>query len=141
MKLLFTFLLLSSVCLGQSKKDQIEGLNKTIDSLNIVLATARDNSAKDISSLNDKIKVVSEEVTALKGDLTNLQTSNNKLKTDLAELSKRAEKGGESNFKGLLNLLTKNDYVVEQAQAVVDVYKEMSSPQYKRAVTNYKKKR
>ena len=45
------------------------------------------------------------------------------------------------SFKGLLNLLTKNDYVVEQAQAVVDVYKEMSSSQYKRAVTNYKKKK
>ena len=64
-----------------------------------------------------------------------------KVAKDLAELSKRAQKGGESNFKGLLNLLTKNDYVVEQAQAVVDVYKEMSSSQYKRVVTNYKKKR
>ena len=64
-----------------------------------------------------------------------------KVAKDLAELSKRAQKGGESNFKGLLNLLTKNDYVVEQAQAVVDVYKEMSSSQYKRAVTNYKKRK
>ena len=64
-----------------------------------------------------------------------------KVAKDLAELSKRAQKGGEANFKGLLNLLTKNDYVVEQAQAVVDVYKEMSSSQYKRAVTNYKKKK
>ena len=64
-----------------------------------------------------------------------------KVAKDLAELAKRAQKGGESNFKGVLNLLTDNDYVVEQAQAVVDVYKEMSSSQYKRAVTNYKKKR
>ena len=96
MKLLFAFILLSSVCFGQSKKDQIEGLNKTIDSLNIVLATTRDNSAKDISSLNDKIKEISDEVTALKSDLTNLQASNNKLskenekfKTDLEEMSKK----------------------------------------------------
>ena len=59
----------------------------------------------------------------------------------MAELNKRAQKGCEANFKGVLNLLTKNDYVVEQAQAVVDVYDEMSSSQYKRAVTNYKKKR
>ena len=64
-----------------------------------------------------------------------------KVAKDLAELTKRAQKGGESNFKGILNLLTDNDYVVEQAQAVVDVYKEMSSSQYKRAVTNYKKKK
>ena len=64
-----------------------------------------------------------------------------KVAKDLTELAKRAQKGGEKNFKGVLNLLTDNDYVVEQAQAVVDVYKEMSSSQYKRAVTNYKKKR
>ena len=64
-----------------------------------------------------------------------------KVAKDLAELSKRAQKGGEANFKGLLNLLTKNDYVVEQAQAVVDVYKEMSSSQYKRAVTMYKRRK
>ena len=99
MKLLFTFLLLSSVCLGQSKKDQIEGLNKSIDSLNTVLATTKDNSTKEIKSLNDKIKEVTDEVTALKSDLTNLQTSNNKLskenekfKTDLGELSKKNDK-------------------------------------------------
>jgi regulator of replication initiation timing len=103
MKLLFTFILISSVCFGQSKKEQIEGLNKTIDSLNTVLTTTRDDSAKDISSLNDKIKEISDEVTALKSDLTNLQTSNvkltkendkltnenDKLKTDLGELSKK----------------------------------------------------
>ena len=64
-----------------------------------------------------------------------------KVARDLGELAKRAQKGGESNFKGIINNLTKNDYVVDQAQAVADVYKEMSSSQYKRAVTNYKKKR
>ena len=64
-----------------------------------------------------------------------------KVAKDLAELAKRAQQGGEKNFKGIINNLTKNDYVVDQAQAVVDVYKEMSASQYKRAVTNYKKKR
>ena len=64
-----------------------------------------------------------------------------KVTRDLEELAKRAKSGGESNFKGILNNLKKNDYVVDQAQAVVDVYKEMSASQYKRAVTNYKKKR
>tara|TARA_Y100000034_G_scaffold116931_1_gene155877 strand:+ start:194 stop:553 length:360 start_codon:yes stop_codon:yes gene_type:complete len=64
-----------------------------------------------------------------------------KVARDLEGMAKAAAKGGESNFKGILHLLTKNDYVVDQAQAVVDVYKEMSSSQYKRAVTNYKKKR
>ena len=115
MKLLFTFLLLSTVCIGQSKKEQIEGLNKTIDSLNTVLSTTRDNSAKDIGSLNDKIKEVTDEVTALKSDLTNLQSSNNKLskenekfKTDLVELSKENEK-----FKTDLGELSKKNLELE----------------------------
>ena len=47
----------------------------------------------------------------------------------------------DAKLKGIINNLTKNDYVVDQAQAIVDVYKEMSSSQYKRAVTNYRKKR
>ena len=64
-----------------------------------------------------------------------------KVTRDLEDLAKRAKQGGESNFKGILNNLTKNNYVVDQSQAVVDVYKEMSVSQYKRAVTNYKKKR
>ena len=32
-----------------------------------------------------------------------------KVAKDLAELSKRAQKGGEANFKGLLNLLTNTE--------------------------------
>ena len=64
-----------------------------------------------------------------------------KVARDLEDLAKRAKQGGESNFKGIINLLTKNDYVVDQAQAVVDVYEELKSSQVKRAITNYKKKR
>ena len=75
------------------------------------------------------------------GDETLLKQLEKKVARDLGDLSKRAGKGGESNFKGILNNLTKNDYVVEQTQAVVDVYKEMSSSQYKRAATNYKKRK
>ena len=96
MKNLLIFLLISTTSFAQNKKEQIEILNFRVDSLNTVLATTRDNSDKDISLLNDKIKEISEEVTALKSDLTNLQTSNNKLskenekfKTDLGELSKK----------------------------------------------------
>lgn len=112
MKLLLTFLLLSSVCFGQSKKEQIEGLNKSIDSLNTVLATTKDNSTKEIKSLNDKIKEVTDEVTALKSDLTNLQTSNNELKIDLEELSKKnlelEEKLKAIEEIASANLITKN---------------------------------
>ena len=89
MKNLLIFLLISTTSFAQNKKEQIEALNHSVDSLNTVLATTRDNSAKDIRVLNDKIKKVRDE-------LTNLQTSNNKLskenekfKTDLGELSKK----------------------------------------------------
>ena len=89
MKNLLIFLLISTTSFAQNKKEQIEILNFRVDSLNTVLATTRDNSAKDIRELNDKIKKVRDE-------LTNLQTSNNKLskenekfKTDLGELSKK----------------------------------------------------
>ena len=84
-----TFILLSSVCFGQSKKAQIIALNNSIDSLNTVLTNTRDDSAKEIGSLNYKIGEISNEVTTLKSDLTNLQTSNIKLKTDLGELFKK----------------------------------------------------
>jgi len=99
MKNLLIFLLISTSSFAQNKKEQIEALNHSVDSLNTVLATTRDNSAKDIRVLNDYIKKVRDEVTALKGELTNLQTSNNKLskendklKTDLGELSMKNDK-------------------------------------------------
>jgi uncharacterized protein (TIGR02145 family) len=89
MKNLLIFLLISTTSFAQNKKEQIEALNHSVDSLNTVLSITRDNSAKDIRVLNDKIKKVRDE-------LTNLQTSNNKLtkenekfKTDLGELSKK----------------------------------------------------
>tara|TARA_B110000285_G_scaffold195881_1_gene226472 strand:+ start:45 stop:845 length:801 start_codon:yes stop_codon:yes gene_type:complete len=87
MELLFTFLLLSSVCFGQSKKEQIEGLNSTIDSLNTVLATTRDNSTTDISLLNNKIKEITDDVTAVQSSNNKLTKENDKLKTGLLELS------------------------------------------------------
>jgi FtsZ-binding cell division protein ZapB len=99
MKNLLLFLLISTTSFAQNKKEQIEILNFRVDSLNTVLETTRANSDKDISLLNDKIKEISEEVTALQGELTTLQASNNelskgneKLKTDLGELSKENDK-------------------------------------------------
>ena len=94
MKNLLIFLLISTTSFAQNKKEQIEALNHSVDSLNTVLATTRDNSAKDIRELNDKIKKVRDEVITLKVDLIYIQTSktvmkkeNDKLKTDLGELS------------------------------------------------------
>ena len=96
MKLLFTFILLSSICFGQSKKDQIEGLNQSLDSLNIVLSTTRDNASKDIGGLNTTIDGLNSEIAQLKNDVSSLElstakltTDNDKLKLDLEEMSKK----------------------------------------------------
>jgi hypothetical protein len=91
MKNLLIFLLISTTSFAQNKKKQIEILNFRVDSLNTVLATTRDNSAKDISILNDKIKKVRDELTNLQIQTSNnkLSKENDKLKTDLGELSKQ----------------------------------------------------
>jgi regulator of replication initiation timing len=89
MKNLLIFLLISTTSFAQNKKEQIEILNFRVDSLNTVLATTRDNSAKDISILNDKIKKVRDELTNLQTSNNKLSKENDKLKTDLGELSKQ----------------------------------------------------
>jgi regulator of replication initiation timing len=89
MKNLLIFLLISTTSFAQNKKEQIEILNFRVDSLNTVLATTRDNSAKDISILNDKIKKVRDELTNLQTSNNKLPKENDKLKTILGELSKK----------------------------------------------------
>ena len=87
--LLFVALALSINVFGQSKKDQIITLNNSIDSLNTVLSTTRDNSAKDISSLNNEINQLKNDVSSLESSTTKLTKDNEKFKLDLAELSQK----------------------------------------------------
>lgn len=103
MKLLITFLILSTTCFGQSKKEQIVSLNHSIDSLNTLLLTTRDNASKDIESRDATIDSLQSEISQLKSAVSGLETSvstlekdkskltleNEKFKTDLAELSKK----------------------------------------------------
>ena len=89
MKLLFTFILLSSACFGQGKKAQIIALNNSIDSLELVLTTTRDNSVNDIEELNNEINQLKNDVSSLESSTTKLTKDNDKFKLDLAELSKK----------------------------------------------------
>jgi regulator of replication initiation timing len=126
MKALFTFLLLSTVCFGQSKKEQIEALNHSIDSLSAVLQTTRDNTSKDIESREATIDSLNSEIAQLKSDVSGLETSvstlekdkskltleNEKFKTDLEEISKKNLEL-EAKLKAIketasANLITKN---------------------------------
>jgi antitoxin component YwqK of YwqJK toxin-antitoxin module len=68
---------------------QIADLNKRVDSLNTVLSTTRDNSAKEIGSLNDKIKEIADELTNLQTSNAKVTEENEKLKTDLGELTQQ----------------------------------------------------
>ena len=96
MKLLLTFILLTGVCFGQSRKEQIITLNKSIDSLNTVLSTTRDNSTKEATELNTTIEALNKEITVLKENVAELENTNvkateenEKLKTDLGELTQQ----------------------------------------------------
>lgn len=102
-KLLFAFLLISSACFGQSKKEQIELLKGTIDSLNTVVQTERDNSAKAIYSLNDKIEGLNEKIGAQELTITKLIEENSKLSKNLS-LQEMANK----DFKQKIDSLTNN---------------------------------
>jgi hypothetical protein len=89
MKNLLLFLLISTTSFAQNKKEQIEAINHSVDSLNTVLATTRDNSLNEISSLRDKIKEVTEELTKYQASGSKMMKENEKLKFDLEELSKK----------------------------------------------------
>lgn len=99
MKLVFIFILLSSICFGQSKKEQIEALNVTIDSLYSLLSNTRNKSVADIHSLNDKIKQISDEITTLK-------TLNNKLTMELDEVNSKIPPPVCASFFNFSNLLS-----------------------------------
>ena len=90
MKNLLIFLLISTTSLAQNKKKQINMLNFRVDSLNGVLSVTRDNSVKEISILNDKIKELSSEINELKISNNNLTNENVKLKKDLKVLSNKS---------------------------------------------------
>ena len=87
MKLFFTFLLLSSIAFGQSKKKQIESLNKSLDSINYVLEAERklhknqiEKSKQNLSEVNRKS---TEKITEIKNALSlskqKIQLLNNKV--------------------------------------------------------------
>ena len=82
MKNLLIFLFVSTLSFAQNKKEQIEILNLRVDSLINVLSAERNTSSKEINSLNMKIKDFSNELIALKKDLSNLQTLNRNLNLD-----------------------------------------------------------
>ena len=126
-KLLFIFILLPGLCFGQSKKEQIETLNHSIDSLMLVLSKTRDNSVKDIhklnktiDGLNTNVKEITKEKTTLKNTLTISQNSNKNLSIDLGDIQLDLTEANEKHTK-IIDSLTAQ--IIEQ-QATIDSVKE-----------------
>jgi hypothetical protein len=91
-KLLLAFILLTSVCFGQSKKEQIESLIVTIDSLNKVIQTGRENSTNQITELKTTIEGFNYEISELKRGILELETSISNLEKDKSKLTSENEK-------------------------------------------------
>ena len=96
MRLLLIFLLLTGVCFGQSKKEQIESLNKSKDSLQLLVNSTRGKLKETINNHNIALSDVKKEVSDVKAgnrmvnaNNSKLERENEKLKTDLAGLSKK----------------------------------------------------
>ena len=96
MKLLFGFLLLSSLAFGQSKKKQIESLNKSLDSINYVIEAERklhkDQIEKAKQNLNEANRKSTEKITEIENTLSlskqKIQLLNNKVSNYSMEIEK-----------------------------------------------------
>tara|TARA_B110000285_G_C14897691_1_gene501662 strand:- start:136 stop:789 length:654 start_codon:yes stop_codon:yes gene_type:complete len=92
-KILFALTLLSSVCFGQSKKEQIEILGNRVDSLKTILSETKvnlDEANKIIDSNKEKINDLAYQYKELEAEKENilqekivLQEKNNKLQSKL----------------------------------------------------------
>ena len=97
--LLFAALALSINVFGQSKKEQIITLNNSIDSLNAVLVTTRDNASKEIESRDATINELNSEITQLKSDVSSLESSTTKLQEEIDKLRTSFEELAKKNLE------------------------------------------
>tara|TARA_Y100000385_G_C12905547_1_gene556121 strand:- start:231 stop:689 length:459 start_codon:yes stop_codon:yes gene_type:complete len=96
MKLFLGFLLLSSIAFGQSKKKQIESLNKSLDSINYVIDAERklhkDQIEKAKQNLNEANRKSTEKITEIENTLSlskqKIQVLNNKVSNCSMEIEK-----------------------------------------------------
>jgi regulator of replication initiation timing len=84
--------IISTISLGQSKKDFIEVLTNRVDSLNTVLQTTRDNASAQITELNNTVDGLNAEISKLKQGFSELESSVSTLEKDKSELARENEK-------------------------------------------------
>ena len=92
--------------LGQNKKKQIEGLNNTLDSINIVLKKTREISSIEISRLNFELDSLHNT----------LEYQNDKSKNEKLVLEKKIKKLNESLKMIQNNLLEKSKNIEEKSR-------------------------
>lgn len=103
MKLSILFVLFSSLCLGQSKKEQIINLNKSIDSLATIVIYERQVSTQknndfltEVKKLSDRLvqkqqdsKSFQDTITALSKKMLRCSRENDKFKKKLKDISQK----------------------------------------------------
>ena len=95
MRILFAFVFLSSVAFGQSKKKQIEFLNKRVDSLNYVLEIERKLYKEQIDKAQQKIieekKNHLKSIREINSNNAQLKQKNSLLLNELEEIKNKSE--------------------------------------------------
>ena len=85
MKTLIAFILISGVCLGQNKKEKIEALNKSIDSLSIALESINEITKIETEERRTNIEGLYKEIRLLKNSQSEMEIQNQK---NLQEIEK-----------------------------------------------------
>jgi hypothetical protein len=102
MRLLFVLLFITNFCLGQSKKDQIESLNRAIDSLNSIFVNNKLEKDQEVKNLNTKI----ENLSLIN---SNLELEMDQLKLQLVDLQSKIPSVTCIEFYDFLNFTTRSD--------------------------------
>lgn len=121
-----------NVWIGDKRKKNIWDRKRKIDKLRENLIYV-DKDMKD-----GKFDPKNPQVHIQGYGVVNLKTLQDNLSSKFLDLSKRAKKGDVKNIE---HLLKKNSVIQGFVQALVDADKQLNSPQMKRKITMYKRKR
>ena len=126
MKLFVAFLILSSIAFGQSKKKQIESLNKSLDSINYVLEAERklhknqiDKSKQNLSEANRKS---TEKITEIENALSLSKQKIQELNNKVSNYSMKIEKLTAEKEKAISSLTKINLEKTERFKKFKDFF-------------------
>ncbi len=119
---LFIFLLVFRLSFSQTKKEQIEILNKRIDSLNLILIRERKESLQKTNEFSEKSSGFEEQIRLLNSTL-------NKTKSDLSQMQLNLKTVNEQLFnksievKVLENQINEKEKLINNLESQIDKLK------------------